>query len=53
MPESARFETLIDLVRGAFKEAGFLADAQRPLKVRPDLPASSLIFRLYSHLFFV
>ncbi|KAH9970923.1 AKAP7 2'5' RNA ligase-like domain-containing protein [Russula compacta] len=32
-PDGQRLRAVCDLVRGAFKEAGFLADAQRPLKL--------------------
>jgi hypothetical protein len=33
MPDGA-YSWYVDFVHGAFKEAGFLADAHRPLKVR-------------------
>lgn len=51
MSPSARSESLIgslDLVYGAFKEAGFLADANRPLKVCHSAPLRPL----HSYLFF-
>jgi hypothetical protein len=42
------FDRILELVHGAFKEAGFVADVRRPLKVR--VPAPPVIRSSNSHL---
>ena len=43
---------VLELVHGAFKEAGFLADVRRPLKVRPDSSNTSIQTHIRNNRFF-